>query len=144
MAESDNVYKGQTKTPRREEWLVSSFSMGCQESRGMRRVMGTSTVAWMPLPLPWVLAGTFAFLQPHDDLFVACQGWDRAFYLCQGDFRDLQSPTTSFVSHETKKNCVISYLLTNWKFAFKNTKHAVLSSGKNTRHLKQRETPPLL
>ena len=46
-----NVYMSQTETPRREEWSVSSFSR-ILRAPVLRGVMGTSTVAWMPLPLP--------------------------------------------------------------------------------------------
>ena len=44
-------YMGQTESPCREVWSVSSFSWSGQ----LRRVMGTYMEPWMPLLLPWGL-----------------------------------------------------------------------------------------
>ena len=45
----------QTETPRREEWVGFFFLQVSSRTRGLRRLMGTSFYAWMPLPSPWGL-----------------------------------------------------------------------------------------
>ena len=106
-----DVTMGQTDTPRREEWLVSSFSR-CGKSSRLRRVMGTSMDAWMPLPSPWGLisiarrkrVASTSRTMTHSRGFRSARhpsfGWPCSF---QGWTKILTEQGYSFIATERKR-----------------------------------------